>query len=55
MDYGQPRSPRQPRENWEITAKSTDFIKRDSATIDFPVTVAAKGETTLTYSVHYTW
>ncbi|MGC2161462.1 MAG: hypothetical protein WA634_06120 [Silvibacterium sp.] len=41
--------------NWEITAKSTDYIKRDSHTIEFPVHVAAKGEATLIYSVHYTW
>jgi hypothetical protein len=43
------------RENWKITAKSTDFTKKDASTIDFPVTVPAKGEATLTYSVHYNW
>lgn len=42
-------------ENWEITAKSSDFTKRDSSTIDFPISVPAKGEAVLTYSVHYTW
>jgi hypothetical protein len=42
-------------ENWKVTAKSGDFIKRDSSTIDFPVLVPAKGETVLTYTVHYTW
>ncbi len=42
-------------ENWAITAKSNDFTKSDSSTVDFPVTVPPKGETTLTYSVHYTW
>ena len=42
-------------QNWEITAKSGDFTKRDSGTLDFPVTVPSKGEATLTYSVHYTW
>jgi hypothetical protein len=42
-------------ENWKITAKSTDFNKKDSDTLDFPVTVPAKGEATLTYSVHYNW
>jgi len=41
--------------NWEITEKSGDYTKRDSNTIDFPVTVPAKGEKTLTYTVHYTW
>jgi hypothetical protein len=42
-------------ENWEITAKSSNFIKRDSSTIDFPIPVPAKGDATLTYTVHYTW
>lgn len=42
-------------QNWEITAKSSDFTKRGSGTVDFPVTVPSKGEATLTYSVHYTW
>jgi hypothetical protein len=43
------------RENWKITAKTTDFVKKDANTLDFPVTVPAKGEATLTYSVHYNW
>lgn len=42
-------------ENWEITAKSSEFTKRDSSTIDFPVTVPAKGEATLSYTVRYSW
>lgn len=42
-------------DNWEITNKSSDYTKRDSQTIEFPVQVAAKGEDTVTYSVHYTW
>ena len=42
-------------QNWEITAKSANYTQRDSATIDFPITVPAKGDTTLTYTVHYTW
>jgi hypothetical protein len=42
-------------DNWEILQKSTDFTKLDSHTIQFPVQVAAKGETTVTYSVRYTW
>lgn len=41
--------------NWEITSKSSDYTKLDSRTIQFPVQVPAKGETTLTYSVRYTW
>ncbi|MGH9591031.1 MAG: DUF4139 domain-containing protein [Terracidiphilus sp.] len=41
--------------NWEITSKSSDFTKLDSRTVQFQVQVPAKGETTLTYSVRYTW
>ena len=42
-------------DNWQITNKSSDFTKRDSQTIEFPVQVPAKGDATLTYAVHYTW
>jgi hypothetical protein len=42
-------------ENWEITAKSSDFNKRDSHTLEFPLSVPARGEASLTYTVHYTW
>jgi hypothetical protein len=41
--------------NWEITDKSTQYIKTDSHTIQFPLQVPARGESTLTYSVRYTW
>ena len=41
-------------QNWQITAKSNEYIKKDSATLDFPVQVPAKGNTRLTYTVHYT-
>jgi hypothetical protein len=43
------------RENWKITAKTSEFEKKDANTLDFPITVPAKGEATLTYSVHYSW
>jgi len=42
-------------ENWKITARSTDFQKKDAETVDFAVIVPAKGEAVLTYSVHYSW
>jgi len=42
-------------ENWEITSKTSDFKKRDSHTLEFPLQVPAKGKTVLTYTVHYTW
>jgi len=41
--------------NWTVTAKSGDFRKTDSRTIEFPVQLAANEEKTLTYTVHYSW
>jgi hypothetical protein len=42
-------------DNWEIEKKSVDYTELDSHTIQFPVSVPAKGEATLTYTVRYTW
>jgi hypothetical protein len=42
-------------QNWQLSAKSTDYTKRDSNTIEFPVTVAPAGEVKVTYTAHYTW
>ncbi len=42
-------------DNWEIRAKSDDFIKTDSQTMEFRVPVPAGGEKTVTYTVHYSW
>jgi len=41
--------------NWEIEEKSADYNKLDSHTLEFPVRVPAKGSTTVTYKVKYTW
>jgi hypothetical protein len=41
--------------NWEITAKSDDYKKKDSQTVEFPVTIAPDGEKVITYTAHYTW
>jgi hypothetical protein len=41
--------------NWEISAKSDTYKKKDSQTIEFPVTVAPDGEKVITYTAHYTW
>ncbi len=41
--------------NWDITAKSDEFTKKDWRTIHFPVDVPANGEKTITYTVRYTW
>ena len=40
-----------PTGDWEITQKSQDFTKKDATTIEFPVTVAAGSEATVTYTV----
>jgi len=40
---------------WEITAKSDEYKKKDSQTIEFPVTIAPDGEKTIAYTAHYTW
>jgi hypothetical protein len=42
-------------DNWEILSKTSDFTRRDSHTIEFPLEVPTKGEATLTYAVRYTW
>jgi hypothetical protein len=42
-------------QNWQITEQSTNFTKKDSTTLEFPITVPAAGETKVTYSVRYTW
>ena len=41
--------------NWEIASKSDDFQKKDSQTIEFPITVAPDGEKVVTYTAHYSW
>jgi hypothetical protein len=41
--------------NWEITAKSDDFTKKDSQTIEFNVPVKPDEERVITYTVHYSW
>jgi hypothetical protein len=41
--------------NWDIPSKSDDFTRKDSHTIEFPVTIAPEEEKTITYTAHYTW
>jgi len=41
--------------NWEVSAKSDEFKKKDSQTIEFPATIAPDGEKKITYTAHYTW
>ncbi|MGH9523835.1 MAG: DUF4139 domain-containing protein [Terriglobales bacterium] len=40
---------------WDITSSSAKWDKKDSNTIEFPVTIPADGEQTVIYSVHYAW
>jgi hypothetical protein len=42
-------------DDWAITAKSTDYVKKDSHTVEFTPTVQPDEEVVVTYSVHYTW
>jgi hypothetical protein len=41
--------------NWEITARNRDYRKEDARSVYFPVTVPAGGESTVKYTVRYTW
>jgi len=41
--------------NWEITEKSTTYLKTDSQTMEFRVQVAPDSEKVVTYTAHYTW
>ena len=41
--------------NWSVTAKSHEFRKVDSNTIEFNIPVAPERESIVTYSVRYTW
>lgn len=41
--------------NWEIQKPSDEYTKKDSQTIEFPVTVGADEVKTVSYTVEYTW
>jgi hypothetical protein len=41
--------------NWNVTAKSDNFEKKDSQTIEFRIPVKPDEERIVTYSVHYSW
>jgi len=41
--------------NWNVTAKSDDFMKKDAQTIEFRISVKPDEEKTVTYTVHYSW
>ena len=41
--------------NWDIIAKSQEFVKKDFRTLDFSVDVPANEERIVTYTARYTW
>ena len=41
--------------NWKIIRQSQEYEKQDSRTIQFPVRIAKGGESTVRYTVRYTW
>ena len=41
--------------SWEITEKSSPYLKTDAQTVEFRVQVKPDAEETVTYTVHYTW
>ncbi len=41
--------------NWEITAKTDNFMKTDAQTVEFRVPLKPDEEKTVTYTVRYTW
>jgi hypothetical protein len=41
--------------NWEITAKSNDFVKTNAQEIEFRIPLKPDEEQTVTYTVHYSW
>ncbi|PYQ44809.1 MAG: hypothetical protein DMG99_02985 [Acidobacteria bacterium] len=41
--------------SWSVAANSDKYMKKDSQTIEFPVTVQPDGEKVITYTARYTW
>ena len=41
--------------DWQIVRANADYSEMDSSTIEFRVRVPAEGETTVRYTVLYTW
>jgi hypothetical protein len=41
--------------NWSVAANSDKYVKKDSQTIEFPVTVQPDGEKIITYTARYSW
>ena len=41
--------------NWDITAKTHNFDKKDVKTVEFKIPVLKNSETKLSYTIHYWW
>jgi len=41
--------------NWDLTSKTIEFKKNDSRTIEFRPTIQPGGESTIIYTVYYSW
>jgi hypothetical protein len=41
--------------NWKLTEQSTQSVKKDAQTIEFPLAMAPDGEQVVAYTVHYSW
>lgn len=41
--------------NWSVAVNSDKYVKKDSQTVEFPVTVQPDEEKVITYTAHYTW
>jgi hypothetical protein len=41
--------------NWTVAANSVNYQKKDSQTIEFPLTVPPDAEKVITYTAHYSW
>jgi len=40
---------------WSVLANSDPYNKKESQTVEFPVTIAPNAEKTITYTAHYKW
>lgn len=40
---------------WSLTQHNREFVKKDAATVDFPLRIEADGEAKVKYTVRYSW
>ena len=41
--------------NWQITQSNQDYTKLDAQTIEFRVKIAPDGESTVSYTLRFSW